>query len=162
MMQIQRVIAAALLLLLLLVQSLYAAESKETKSVLVLYSEDKAHPAHELTERGIQSGLPVEQALRCPAVYRVLDVSRFSSPTHTRALVDYLRRKYADSKIDAIIAVYEAAVNLLLGEAARCVPRGAHCRLCGEQILRRESGPIPVAKFCHRRSHRGQHSRSGR
>ena len=52
MMQIYRVISAALLLLLLLVQSLYAAESKETKAVLVLYSEDKAHPAHELTDKG--------------------------------------------------------------------------------------------------------------
>ena len=55
MMQIRRASWTALLLLLLLIQSLYAAEPKETKGVLVLYSEDKAHPAHELTDQGIRA-----------------------------------------------------------------------------------------------------------
>ena len=38
------------------------------------------------------------------------------------ALADYLRRKYTGSKIDAIIAVYPAAVDLLLGEASMAFP----------------------------------------
>jgi hypothetical protein len=50
MMRIYRIIAPALLVLLLL-QPLYAAEAREAKRVLVLYSEDKAHPAHELTDQ---------------------------------------------------------------------------------------------------------------
>lgn len=42
-------------LVLLLLQPLSAAEPRETKQVLVLYREDKAHPAHELTDQGIRT-----------------------------------------------------------------------------------------------------------
>ena len=122
MMQIQRASSAALLLLLLLVQSLYAAESKETKTVLVLYSEDKAHPAHELTDQGIREAFRSNKLFDVQLYTEYLDLSRFSSPAHARALADYLHRKYAGSKIDAIIAVYPAAVDLLLGEASTAFP----------------------------------------
>lgn len=121
-MQIQRIIAAALLLLLILVQSLYAAESQETKGVLVLYSEDRTHPAHELTDRGIREGFRSNKLFDVQLYTEYMDVSRFSSPTHAHVLADYLHRKYADTKIDAIIAVYGAAVNLLLGEARGAFP----------------------------------------
>ena len=53
-MKIGKFTPALILLLVLLGQSLPAAESEETKRVLILYSEDKDHPAHELTDRGIQ------------------------------------------------------------------------------------------------------------
>ena len=122
MMQIYRLSSAALLLLLLLVQPLYAAESKETKAVLVLYSEDKAHPAHELTDQGIRAAFRSNKLFDVQLYTEYLDVSRFSSPAHARALADYLRRKYTGSKIDAIIAVYPAAVDLLLGEASMAFP----------------------------------------
>ncbi len=121
-MQIQKVIAAAMLLLLLLVQSSYATESKETKGVLVLYSEDKTHPAHELTDRGIREAFRSNKLFDVQLYTEYMDVSRFSSLTHARALADYLRRKYADTKIDAIVAVYGPTVNMLLGEGSNVFP----------------------------------------
>ena len=42
-------------------------------------------------------------------------LSRFSGPGHTRAVADYLGRKYAGLKIDTIITVYPAAVRLPAG-----------------------------------------------
>ncbi len=110
------------MLLLLVVQPLYAAESKETKAVLVLYSEDKAHPAHELTDQGIRAAFRSNKLIDVHLYTDYLDVSRFSGPSHARTLADYLHRKYAGSKIDAIIAVYPAAVDLLLGEARSALP----------------------------------------
>lgn len=44
------IVSVALVLPLLLVQASYATEPKETKRLLVLYGEDKAHPAHESTD----------------------------------------------------------------------------------------------------------------
>ncbi len=122
MMQIYRVISVALVLLLLLVQSLYSAEPKDTKAVLVLYSEDKEHPAHELTDKGIRATFRSNKLFDVQLYTEYLDVSRFSSPTHVRALADYLRRKYAATKIDAIIGVYPAAVDVVLGEAREAFP----------------------------------------
>ena len=55
-MRIRWATSAALFMSLLLAQPLCAAEPRETKSVLVLYREDKAHPDHELTDQGIREG----------------------------------------------------------------------------------------------------------
>src|SRR5208283_3631891 len=122
MMQIQRASSTALLLLLLLLHPLYAAESRHTKAVLVLYSEDKAHPAHELTDQGIRAAFRSNQLVDVHLYAEYGDLSRFRGPDHTRALADYFHRKYAGSKMDAIIAVYPAAVNVLLGEARAAFP----------------------------------------
>ena len=128
MMRIYRIISPALLLLLLL-QPLFGAEAREAKRGLVLYSEDKAHPAHELTDGGIRAVFRSNKLFDVQLYTEYLDLSRFSGPGHTRAVADYLRRKYAGSKIDAIITIYPAALDFLLGEARAGVPRGAHCCL---------------------------------
>lgn len=52
-MKIGKIAPTVILLLAFLVQPLYAEEPKETKRVLVLYSETKDLPAHELTDQGI-------------------------------------------------------------------------------------------------------------
>jgi PAS domain S-box-containing protein len=122
MMRIQKVTLAGIFLLLLLTQSLYAAESRETKAVLVLYSEDKAHPAHELTDQGIRAAFRSNKLFDVQLYTEYLDLSRFGSTAHVRSLAEYLRSKYSESKIDAIIAVYPAAVDFLRGEARAAFP----------------------------------------
>jgi PAS domain S-box-containing protein len=122
MMQIYRVISATLLLLLLLVQSLSAAEQKEMKRVLVLYSEDMAHPAHELTDKGIRAAFRSHKLFDVQLYTEYLDLSRFRGTAHFRTVADYLHRKYAGLKIDVIIGVYPPAVDLLLGEARAAFP----------------------------------------
>ena len=120
--QIQRGSFAALLLVILLVQLLCAAEPKETKRVLVLYGEDKAHPGHELTDRGIQAVFRSNKLFDVRLYTEYLDLSRFRGTAHLCTVADYLRRKYAGSKIDVIIAVYPAVVDLLQGEAQEAFP----------------------------------------
>jgi PAS domain S-box-containing protein len=120
--QIFRLRPATLLLLLLLLLPLYSAESRDSKEVLLLYSEDKAHPAHELTDQGIRAAFRSNKLFDVHLYTEYADLSRFSGPAHTVALADYLHRKYAGSKIDAIIAVYPAAVNVLRGKASRAFP----------------------------------------
>jgi signal transduction histidine kinase len=115
MMWIYRFISPVLLVLLLL-QPSYGAEPRETKRVLLLYSEDKAHPAHELTDRGIRSVFQSNKLFDVKLFTEYLDLARFSGPGHTHAVAKYLRLKYAASKIDAIISVYPAALDFLMGE----------------------------------------------
>jgi PAS domain-containing protein len=117
-----RLIYAGLLLALLLLQPLWAGQPLETKRVLVLYSEDKAHPAHELTEQGIRSAFRSNTQFDLQQYNEYLDVSRFSGPANAHAFADYLRRKYVNVKIDTIITVYPAAMDFLLSEALEVFP----------------------------------------
>lgn len=110
------------MLLLVLVQPLYAAETRESKRILVLFSEDKGHPAHELTDRGIREAFQANKLFDVQLYTEYLDRSRFSGTAHLRAVADYLHRKYAGLKMDVIIGVYPAAVQLLLGEAQAAFP----------------------------------------
>jgi hypothetical protein len=122
MIRIRRYSATAILLLLLLVQPLYGAQSKQTKAVVLLYSEDKAHPAHELTDQGIREAFRSNELFDIILYTEYLDLSRFSGTDHLHIVSDYLRRKYAGLKIDVLIGVYPAAVEMLLGEARSAFP----------------------------------------
>ena len=117
-----RLISAGLLLSLPLLQPLWAGQPPETKRVLVLYSEDNAHPAHELTDQGIRSAFASNTLFDVQVYNEYLDVTRFSSPAHAQAFADYLRRKYDGIKIDTIITVYPAAADFLLKEAIDIFP----------------------------------------
>jgi PAS domain S-box-containing protein len=86
------------------------------KNVLVLYSEEESHPAHELTGRGIRSTFNSNKLFKVRLYNEYLDRSRFKDPAITHAFANYLRRKYAGLKIDVIIAVYNTVVDFLLKE----------------------------------------------
>jgi PAS domain-containing protein len=101
---------------------LWAWQEKEIKRVLVLYSEDKAHPADEMTDQGIRSAFRSNTLFDVQLYNEYLDGSRFSDRANTQAFADYLRRKYARIKIDTIITVYPAAVDFLLSEAIEVLP----------------------------------------
>ncbi len=143
-MKIRNAMRAAVLISLFLVQPLYAEEPRETKGILVLYSEDKNHPAHELTDRGILETLSSDKRFDVRLYTEYLDLSRFSAASHLDNVSEYLVRKYTGSKIDAIIAVYPAAVDLLLGETSGIfseVPIVA-CEVTAPYAERLESSPL--------------------
>jgi len=96
--------------------------AKETRRVLVLFSQEKGHPAHDLTEQGIRHGFRSNPAFDVDLYLEYLDVGRFSDPSHATAVAHFLQKKYAGSKIDAIIAVYPAAVDFLLGDGNASFP----------------------------------------
>jgi PAS domain S-box-containing protein len=117
-----RLTFAGLLLSLPLFQPLWAEQPKETKRVLILYSEDAAHPAHGLTDQGILSIFHSNTQFDVRVYKEYMDVTRFSGPANAQAFADYLARKYAEIKIDTIITVYPAAVEFLLSTAIDVLP----------------------------------------
>jgi PAS domain S-box-containing protein len=113
---------AVLFFALMLAQPLYAAETKETKRVLILYSLDKHHPAHQLTEQGMSRTFQEDSPFEIKVYSEYLDVGRFQGPDSAAAMADLLRRKYSNAKIDVIITVYPDALDLLLKEKQRLFP----------------------------------------
>ena len=98
------------------------ATAGETKRVLVLYSLDKGHPGHILTEQGIGEVFRTNKSFDVQLFTEYLDMSRFPDPAQTRSVADFLRRKYANLKIDAIITLYPTAVDLLLNQRLTLFP----------------------------------------
>jgi PAS domain S-box-containing protein len=115
-------ISVVLLLLPASLQPLWAEQPKETKRVLILYSEDAAHPAHGLADQGILSVFHSSTQFDVRVYKEYVDVTRFSGSAKAQAFADYLARKYAGIKIDTIITVYPAAVEFLLAEAIDVFP----------------------------------------
>lgn len=70
-----------------------------------------------MTDRGIQGGFQSNKRFDVRLYTEYLDLSRFAGPPHRHNIAEYLVRKYAGSKVDTIIAVYLAAVDVVLGEA---------------------------------------------
>lgn len=89
------------------------------KRVLLLYSEDKAHPGHELTDQGIRAAFRSNKLFDVQLFSEYLDLSRFGGTGHDSATADYLSRKYAGVKIDAIITIYPAAIDFLMREEGK-------------------------------------------
>ena len=93
----------------------------ETERVLVLYSEDKAHPADEMTDKGIR-WFRANKLFDVQLYKQSLDGSRFSDRANVNAFADCLHSKYSGVKIDTIITVYPAAVEFLLKAAIELFP----------------------------------------
>jgi len=110
------------MLLLFLVQPLYAAETREIRRILVLFSEDKGHPAHELTDRGTREAFQSNKLIDVQLYTEYLDLSRFKGTANLLTVADYLHNKCAGLKIDVIIGLYPAAVDLLLSETEGAFP----------------------------------------
>jgi signal transduction histidine kinase/ABC-type uncharacterized transport system substrate-binding protein len=117
--------------------------AKEIRRVLVLFTLEKGHPAHDLTEQGIREGFSSNPAFDVVLYIEYLDSARFPDPSHAAMRAQYLRHKYAGMKLDAIIAVYPSAVEFLLGDGDAVVPGVpvVACEVPGEYAETLERSP---------------------
>jgi signal transduction histidine kinase len=129
-----KIIICSLILVLVFTPAFDVRGSLPLKRVLLLYSEDKAHPAHELTDRGIRAVFQSNKLFDVQLYTEYLDLSRFGGPGHVHTMADYLNRKYAGTEIDAIITVYPAAIDFLMSEGGGKVFPGVPIVAC--EIIR--------------------------
>ena len=125
----------------LFVLGLAPAAAAQGRRVVLLYDERTDLPGLALLDaqlvRTLTAGLPggVE-------VYReAMDRSRFESAAYARLLRDYLRAKYADKRIDAVVATMGPALDFLVGGGSVVFP-GVPIVFCG--VDRRELGGRPL------------------
>jgi hypothetical protein len=82
--------------------------------VLVLYWYGKDFPANVLLDKGVQTVLQSNAAGAVEYFPEYLESNRFPGEDQSLALRDYLRRKYADLRIDVIISMSQPALEFLL------------------------------------------------
>ena len=96
--------------------------AKETKRVLILYSEEKWPSVHELTEQGLRAVFRESSSFDIQLYVEYLDAGRFHSPGHMSTVADYLRRKYDGTEINAIIPIYPYAADFLVANSPTLFP----------------------------------------
>jgi PAS domain S-box-containing protein len=98
------------------------AQEYKAKNVLLLYSHEKEMPHNAPLDKSVRSAL--EEGSTYPVVFytEYLDLMRFPDNLHQQKLVDYLRVKYSDLRIDLILVVSPLALNFLVERGEELFP----------------------------------------
>ena len=92
----------------------HAQEPRAPKRVLVLYWYGKDFPANVLLDKGVQTVLRSNAEGAVEYFPEYLESNPFRGENQSLALRDYLRRKYADLRIDVIISMSHSSLEFLL------------------------------------------------
>jgi len=109
--------ALAIALLIPLIFSLGSlsarAEGSSPKRVVVFYWYDKDYPWNVMFDQSFQAAL--HSAGSPPVEYyaEYLETNRFPAEKSSQLLHDYLRQKYSDRKIDAVVATSDVSLDFL-------------------------------------------------
>jgi PAS domain S-box-containing protein len=89
-------------------------QSSRPKGILVLYYYGKDYPANVEFEEGVLAALKTARPGAFEYYPEYLEPNRFPGKLQSEAFQDYLRKKYADHRIDVIIAQTDIALSFLL------------------------------------------------
>lgn len=95
---------------------------KSQKQVLILYSQPLDFPATEMTAQGIHEVFFNNYEFNIQVFSEFLDLSRFRNSEQVLALAEFLRLKYTNIKIDAIISVDSPAAQFLIDHPRNVFP----------------------------------------
>src|SRR4030095_7789467 len=111
-------IMAAALVWMALAPSPYRAgdaqEPARPTGVLTLYRNGGADPVYAAMDKGLQAALRSAPAGSIEYYAEYLEGSRFPGESQSLLMRDYLRQKYADNRIDALIAPSRQSLNFML------------------------------------------------
>ncbi|HKR15417.1 MAG TPA: ATP-binding protein [Pyrinomonadaceae bacterium] len=107
-------LAVILVTLSLPISNTSAQEASATKRVVVLYWYDKNYPGHVRWDRGFTSALWSTNEGSIEYYPEYLEANRFPGETQSQILRDYLKHKYADRKIDVVVAQSDVSLNFLV------------------------------------------------
>jgi PAS domain S-box-containing protein len=92
------------------------------KNVLILHSLEANMPLNVRTDRAIMASLEAGGVGLKAQFYEYLDLHRHPGVKHRQRLVEMLRVRYDDLKIDAIITLYPEALQFVLDEGQTIFP----------------------------------------
>jgi PAS domain S-box-containing protein len=106
-------------------------------NVLVMHWYDRGYPSNEGFDRALQNALQSVAPDGVEYYSEYLETNRFPGDEQARLLSDYLRRKYAGQRLDAIIASVSETLDFLL--------KHRHDMFPGVPIVFATERPIPEA-----------------
>jgi signal transduction histidine kinase len=107
-----------------------ALPAAAARHVVLLFDERVELPGLSLIEAEIVRTLDSDPGEPIEVYREAMDLSRFSSDSYKTLLRDFLRAKYADKKIDVVVAVMAPALDFLLSPGDAVFP-GSQIVFCG-------------------------------
>jgi PAS domain S-box-containing protein len=111
-----------LALALLAASAIGAANGQEPERRLLVLYPDSDIPAVSSVSDGIRKKLASRRSLKVQTFREFLDLSRFPNEAHKQRVVRYLSEKYADTNLDAIVALGPDALRIAVENRAHLAP----------------------------------------
>jgi hypothetical protein len=99
-----------------------AQDSSGPKRVMVLYWYDKDYPWNVMFDQSFQAALHSTGSAPVEYYAEYLETNRFPGEKSSQLLHDYLRQKYSDRKIDAVVATSDVSLAFLTKYRADLFP----------------------------------------
>ena len=149
-----RVLVRSVVFMLLGCSWATAAAAQETRTVLVLHSEQWQAPSTALFTQGLRERLAASPTVVLEAQY--LDIARFAGEVHDRELAEWLHSRYRDRRLAAIIplGVPASAFAIRYGSAIWPGARIIHASIDGDLVglAKQRSEPVILRDFEYRRT----------
>jgi PAS domain S-box-containing protein len=92
------------------------------KNILILHAHEAGAPVFQETDRALTRTLQTGGIPLINQFLESLDLRRNPDPEHRRRLVEYLRVKYRQRKLDVIVTMYPEALDFVLNEGQALFP----------------------------------------
>jgi signal transduction histidine kinase len=128
--------------------------AQDSRTVLLLYSEQWLAPATTLFTQGLREGLTSSPGVELEAQH--LDIARFAGEAHDRALADWLRSRYRGRQLSVVVAlgVPPSVFATRYGAAIWPGARTLHVAIDGDQLqaVAARGDPMIPRAFHYRRT----------
>ena len=98
-----------------------ADAQQQERRLLVLYP-DSDIPAVSTVSEGLRQKLASRSALKVQTFREFLDLSRFPNEAHRERVVRYLSEKYADTNLDAVVALGPDSLRIAVENRPQLAP----------------------------------------
>ncbi len=105
-----------------LVPGAQAADLKGVRRIVVVYPVSDGQPGVIRLDRSLRATLKSSSRETIEIYNEYLDAARFATPEYQSRLADFLRRKYADRKIDLVIPALGPSLDFVLRYRERSFP----------------------------------------
>src|SRR6185295_9768263 len=109
-------------LLLVALTAILPADGQEQERRLLLLYPDSDIPAVSNVSEGIRKKLASRSSSKVQTFREFLDLSRFPNAAHQQRVVRYLSEKYADTTLDAIVALGPDALRIAVENRPQLAP----------------------------------------
>ena len=109
-------------LLFALVAAILPADGQEQERRLLVLYPDSDIPAVSTVSEGISKKLATRSSLKFQTFREFLDLSRFPNEAHKQRVVRYLSEKYADTNLDAIVALGPDSLRIAVENRPQLAP----------------------------------------
>jgi len=142
-----KVFLISLLVVLALPFPVAAGETDRPKRALVLHSFNIPLPAHIEVDQGLKAGVRAAGGPPVEWETEYLDLVRFADPGYLDLLLDLLRRKYSQRRVDLVIPVFPPAIKFFLTYGVK-IFSGVPVVICGEVEGLRRNLPLEPPYTC--------------